>query len=244
MNDEIYQLDEVPVMGRPHQAVQRNIVMAYEPLPDVNQNAEKLKQIQRLATTVTAKMLPLYVKTNLSVPEQFGLFVDRSAVKTQNNNFARLQWAFSFLQEHSEVASAAFCSANEVQLLKNPFDEMALHKLYVADDFIAIAGLVIGNQVTPETAAFLKQNRRLQALSNCLILGDRSILLSCLGILIQKGQEYMHEFAQTDISNQQLLALFNQVAYSYFAAQLVHGRQVSSILGFEQQHSDAWFKCR
>ncbi|PWF99643.1 hypothetical protein [Levilactobacillus bambusae] len=232
--NSIFKLDQIPVNFQPHQAVQRQIVLG-ELMGD--NHDENIRVGNRLADSVNQVMLPLYLRSSTTgFDERPGFYVIPNA---EPESFWR--WAFQFVLIHDELEEMALTDPFEVQLLHHPFEALQANRLYVADEWGELSKINFSENSISAVQEFGRINPHLQLLNASVIMGDRSLILEFLSLMIRYTEQLEPAEQQNYFKVDQI---FNFVCYSYFANRLVHGRQVTTIFGFEQQHSEAWFKCR
>lgn len=231
----IFQLNQAPVNFQPHRAVQRDVVLSTAWRKEESQNDELSQRTTKLVNSVITKTLPIYLTTNLEIEVKWpGLY------KLESNDVPdRWQTAFWFLQKYPEIERVALVDSWNTQMLQNPFPNVEEGKIYVADELNDFSNLNTMKMPLEDVSNFIDQNATLQILNPAVIVGTREMVLEFLGLLLN----FQRQINVEEKDPYTLINLFNYVLYRYFDSRVIHGRLVSSIMGFQQSNSDAWFKC-
>lgn len=238
---KFFELEQAPVRFHSHPAVQRDIVLSSVVTKENDELArEATETAQKLSESINYRLLPLYLKTNLSVRSNWaGLYTIPVTDVELDNHFDQYKWMYQFLQQHAEVEKVALVTNLNVLMKHNPFPDVEPNRIYVADELGNLQKIIDESQQLPEVTEFLRDNSNLQILNDSVIVGTRAIILEFLGALLSYRN-------QEDADSNSLfseIGLFNYLIYRYFSNRVVHGRKVSSIIGFQQVDTTAWFKC-
>ncbi|PWF99714.1 hypothetical protein [Levilactobacillus bambusae] len=233
----IFELSHAPVYFEAHMAVQNDIFLDYQtvPLEQTDQAVTVRENIAAFALEASRNMLPVYVKTNLNgIAELPGLYVQKGQLV--ESSWRKWEWAYWFVAQHPELQHVAIVDSGSVRLVNDPFEHLDPNLLYVADQLQSVADLPVQTELPVEMQQRLRQILQQQALSSALVVGDRSVVFEFLSLVMQLKY-------QTDGTLPFDQIVFNDLIHRYFAARTIHGRLVSTIWGFNQLDSSAWFKC-
>lgn len=243
-NNDIYQLPRVPIRSVTHKAVQRQIILTTV-LVDKSSDHEiekTIKILDNLRDSVTIQMLPLYINSNISLPESWGQYTEVHTDSTiENSLISRWQLAFQFLKVHSEIEQAALIYP-DASLCNNPFQHLNPSKLYVGDEAVDLSHAGFFSKEIPSVEKFWQLNPRLQLLNPGVIVGCRTPLLEIMSAMLIFIKDHLTEEMQANFNVYNEREIFNYLMYRYFAQRMVHGRKVTTIYGFQQQKTRSWFK--
>lgn len=235
----IFELEQAPVRFQSHPAVQRDIVLTTAVVVDNDNLATELTEKKNsLAESINYRMLPLYIKTNLDITSKYaGLYPIIATEDEFKNGFDQYQWMYDFIQEHTEIEKVALVNNPDVLMMRNPFPEVDENKIYIADELKNLSKINYNRHSNTDIAEFMDSNANLQLLSDAVVVGTRTIILEFLGLWLSFKNDKHDNLEISDIS------LFNYLIYRYFTNRVIHGRKVSSIMGFRQIDTPAWFRC-
>ncbi|TLQ04834.1 hypothetical protein FEZ51_04135 [Pediococcus stilesii] len=195
--------------------------------------------------------IPLYLLTNSPASSQLaGLNIVTMPLFNYDSlsvYFRRIDLAFNFILQHSEIKKAAFVDASDVELTNYPFDQIKNNTLYIGDEPLRIRDtpIVMQNKNPDFIQQFLLENGHLQLLNPGIFLGFRPIVVEFLGmmerIIVESKVKQLNGVSGFDLGQFEM-ALTNYVAYKYFSDRLVHGRQVSTLFMSKEPISSSWFK--
>jgi glycosyltransferase involved in cell wall biosynthesis len=137
--------------------------------------------------------------------------------------------------ENNEIENVFCVDATDVQVLKNPFDEISKNRIYIGDEKSTIHNdWLRRHHNKPIFARFFMSFRRKVLLNAGIVGGNRNILLRFLKDLTELIGN--NDVGLTD------MAAVNYIAYTKYQMELSHGEQVNTVFKSYQPNDISWFK--
>jgi len=140
-----------------------------------------------------------------------------------NPYFQRWIWYYQWLREHEEVGYIWLVDATDVELLRDPFEDMSVLKLYVGYEprFVASDWMISKYQHRLFHDLFTKYGNK--TLANAGIVGGfRLTVLEFLQDMIAFYTDNYKKFGKED------MGMFNYVAYMNFNDRLIMGDKINT----------------
>lgn len=171
---------------------------------------------------------------NVSLPDTEFVRVDTYL----NPYFQRWFSEWEYLREHPEVRRVFHVDTTDVEMLRNPFEEMEEDKIYVGSEEVQLYNnWIIRNHQIPFLLTFFTQNARLRLLNCGLVGGSRKDVMDFMRTMNKIYQDEKGNVGPFE------MGLFNFVARVHFNHKLVTGRQVHTVFKqYEKFNQVAWWK--
>lgn len=193
-------------------------------------------RVQPLADSVTKFGHTLHVLNNCFAEEDRELVKFHRVGQSLNPYIQRWLASWQFLRSHPEIKTVCLVDATDVEMLKDPFNEIKSGVLYVGDEKAKLNQGWI-NEMTKswELKHFISTHPQLPLLNCGVVCGDREIAMwLCRQIFTLSISKFKKETVE--------MPLFNFVCHALWNGELVHGRQVTTIFKHHETESSAWFK--
>lgn len=175
--------------------------------------------------------------------------VEYVEVETSLNNVYFQRWVSYYqylLQNKDKINRVFIVDGTDVQMLNNPFSSMEAGKLYVGDE-AEKTGCEWLEKYHPHKMIqdFIKQNENKVLLNAGLIGGDIGVIIPFINkFLAFYFQSVSDSYFYKDRPDAGVfdMGLFNYIARTHFADQVVHGTQVNTVFKAEKPNCVSWFK--
>lgn len=155
-----------------------------------------------------------------------------------NPYFQKWLSVWEYLRDHKEVRKVFVTDATDVEMLKNPFDQVLDGKIYVGSETIQTHNnWMIANHRVQFIQVFLRQNAQ-KILLNCGIVGgSREDVMS-----LSRKMNQLYYDNQGNVGNFDM-GLFNYVARTFFSEKIVIGPHINTkFKAYEINNKEAWWK--
>lgn len=155
-----------------------------------------------------------------------------------NPYFQRWVSIWQYLREHPEVNRVWCVDATDVEMLRNPFNEMEQGKLYVGSETIQTWNnwMVVNHRVA-FLQTFLRQYSRASLLNPGVIGGSREDVMDLMRTMNKIYFDNKFEVGKFD------MGLFNYVVRTYFSGKFETGGKVhTKFKEYEKFNQVAWWK--
>jgi hypothetical protein len=160
------------------------------------------------------------------------------APNTVNVYFQRWINALQYLECHPEVANVLVCDGTDVEILHSDlFDHVVPGTLMVGSEYQVVGcEWMLGNHPHPGLQQWMRDNGRRQLLNAGLVLGDRATVIEFVRGLVQAWESIEADvfWGKSDGNGVGDMAVFNFVAYKYFADRLDFGPHVTTLFKGEK----------
>lgn len=208
-------------------------------LPDVQRKTlwkADFSQIKPLADSVARFGRTLHVLHNcFSDPDGEHLRFHRVG---QSLDPYRQRWlaSWQFLRSHPEIKRACLVDATDVEMLRDPFNEIQDGVLYVGDEKNKLNHPWMHEMTRSwEIKNFLDTHPQLPILNCGVVCGDRETLMwLCRQLFTLSMVKFKKDIVE--------MPAFNFICYVLWRGELVHGRKITTIFKHYETQSPAWFK--
>lgn len=192
--------------------------------------------VEALANSVSGHGIELHVLHNC-----FDL-KDRKLVKFHRqeqglNPYAQRWLAYwKFLRENPEIDFVFGVDATDVEMIKNPFPELAGGTLYVGDEINKVGH------------PWLKKNTHDRRLQEWIVANRGKTLLNCGVVggerkLVMRLCRMMYELSVTEYPNEHTdMTLMNYLVYTHFGKVFRSGREITSEFKAFEKNPESWFR--
>jgi hypothetical protein len=127
-----------------------------------------------------------------------------------------------YLIAHPEIERAYFVDATDVELLYDPFHDMASGKIYVGDEFDTVGSEWMRNMASGKITDWVNDNADLLLL-NCGVLGGHrdDLIAICNDMLYEYGMNGCRDTVE--------MPIFNYVLRTKYNDRIVRGRDVTTV---------------
>jgi hypothetical protein len=166
-----------------------------------------------------------------------GLSIENIPQATINPYFQRWLCYYQYLRDHDEVGKVFCVDATDVEMLRNPFDEMQ-DLLYTGDEPSTLANpWMRQHHPVPSLTQFFIHNRHKPLLNAGLLGGARDLVMEFAHEIVRMYFDNGMKLGDTDMGT------FNYVAYNEYASRLSHGRHVNTIFkSFDYNNKESWWR--
>jgi hypothetical protein len=169
-------------------------------------------------------------------------WIEVEADQRYTPNILRYVKYLEYLPNHPEYTKIFFVDSTDVEMLKNPFDQLKQGVLYVGDE-----RMKVGNDWMQRTQGqYLKipdyktiiDKYKGEPLLNCGIIGgDRETVLRFLGQLTQTHEQYSR-----NLSSSSDMSVFNYTILKHFKDIIEHGPHVNTRFKQYERNDISWWK--
>lgn len=210
-----------------------------------------ISKIMALIESVKKCNERIFIFHNCFTDEQTKFFQDQSVKFIQCEppadvlpNMARWIVYDEYLQRfQNDFESLFFVDSTDVEMLRSPFNDMQLEKIYVGDEFNQVLGCEWMKNFEapqfkhPEYESVISKHKE-KRLLNCGIVGGHiSIIRHLIHHLANLHREYSRN---TVYSND--MAVFNFLAHSKYLSIIEHGEKVNTRFKKNEYNKTSWFK--
>lgn len=155
-----------------------------------------------------------------------------------NPYFQRWVSYYKYLREHKDIDNVWLIDATDVEMLKDPFNEMIIDKLYVGSEKQVLGcRWLIEHHKTRHFIQYFRLHRNNTLLNAGLVGGSREDVMEFCRQMVDC---YTFNVATLDTGD---MGVFNYVAYTCWANKLEYGPVVNTLFkGFETDNNIAWWK--
>lgn len=155
-----------------------------------------------------------------------------------NPYFQRWVSIWEYLREHPEVRNVFCTDATDVEMIRNPFNEMEQGKIYVGSESIqTYNNWMIANHRIPFLQNFFRLNARLALLNPGVIGGSRKDVMDLMRKINKMYFDLKFEVGRFD------MGLFNYVMRTHFAGRFETGSKVhTKFKAYEKFNSVSWWR--
>ena len=155
-----------------------------------------------------------------------------------NPYFQRWVSIWDYLRQHPEIGRVWCVDATDVEMLRNPFDEMESSKIYIGSETTQTwNNWMIANHRVQFLQTFFRQYARVALVNPGVIGGSRKDVMELLRKMNKMYFDLKFEVGRYD------MGLFNYVVRTFFTGRFETGAKVhTKFKGYEKYNQVAWWK--
>lgn len=175
--------------------------------------------------------------------------VEYVEVETSLNNVYFQRWVsyYRYLLQNKEKINRVFIvDSTDVQMLNDPFPDMEAGRLYIGDEAERTnCEWLTKHHPHKLIQDFIKQNKSKVLLNAGLLGGEVELIIRFINKFLSfyfqaaTDSHFIKDRPDCGFSD---MGLFNYIARTHFADQLVHGTQVNTVFKAEKANNVSWFK--